>query len=83
MIYIINAEDKASELDGTRSNKHRPRWFDSEDWGHNIVDLLVDKPEVYGLPPDPKVPTRNLASALWLSVLGAVVGLMALVNYPR
>ena len=25
---------------------------------------LVDKPEVYGLPPDPKMPTRNLKSAL-------------------
>ncbi len=41
--------------------------------GLNSFYLLVDKPEVYGLPPDPKLPSRNLKpSALW-STLGAVV----------
>jgi formate dehydrogenase iron-sulfur subunit len=50
--------------------------------GLNSFYLLVDKPEVYGLPPDPKMPTRNLASASWFSVLGAVlVGLMGLINF--
>jgi formate dehydrogenase iron-sulfur subunit len=40
--------------------------------GLNSFYLLVDKPEVYGLPPDPKLPSRNLkSSALW-STLGAV-----------
>ena len=40
--------------------------------GLNSFYLLVDKPEVYGLPPDPKLPSRNLKpSALW-SALGAV-----------
>jgi len=40
--------------------------------GLNSFYLLVDKPEVYGLPPDPKLPSRNLKpSALW-STLGAV-----------
>jgi hypothetical protein len=44
--------------------------------------LLVDKPEVYGLLPDPKMPTRNLASASWFSALGAVlVGLMGVINF--
>jgi formate dehydrogenase iron-sulfur subunit len=44
--------------------------------------LLVDKPEVYGLPPDPKMPTRNLASGSWFSLLGAVlVGLMGIINF--
>ena len=39
--------------------------------GLNAFFLLVDRPEVYGLPPDPKMPTRNLVpSSLW-SVLGA------------
>jgi hypothetical protein len=42
----------------------------------------VDKPEVYGLPPDPKMPTHNLASASWFSMLGAViVGLMGIINF--
>jgi formate dehydrogenase iron-sulfur subunit len=50
--------------------------------GLNSFYLLVDKPEVYGLPPDPKMPTRNLASASWFSVLGAVlVGLMGIINF--
>ena len=41
--------------------------------GLNAFYLLVDKPEAYGLPSNPKLPTRNLAfSALW-STLGAVV----------
>jgi formate dehydrogenase iron-sulfur subunit len=41
--------------------------------GLNSFFLLVDRPEVYGLPPDPKMPSRNLVrSALW-SALGAVV----------
>jgi len=35
-----------------------------------LVYLLVDKPEVYGLPPDPKIPSRNLKSSAVWSVLG-------------
>jgi formate dehydrogenase iron-sulfur subunit len=50
--------------------------------GLNSFFLLVDKPEVYGLPPDPKMPTRNLAAGSWFSVLGAVlVGLMGVINF--
>jgi formate dehydrogenase iron-sulfur subunit len=50
--------------------------------GLNAFFLLVDKPEVYGLPPDPKLPTRNLAASSWLSALGAVViGLMGVVSF--
>jgi len=50
--------------------------------GLNSFYLLVDKPEVYGLPPDPKMPSRNLASSSWFSVLGAVlVGLMGMINF--
>jgi formate dehydrogenase iron-sulfur subunit len=50
--------------------------------GLNSFYLLVDKPEVYGLPPDPKMPTRNLNSGTWFSALGAVlVGLMGVINF--
>jgi formate dehydrogenase iron-sulfur subunit len=49
--------------------------------GLNSFYLLVDKPEVYGLPPDPKMPTRNLKPGSAWSVLGAVlVGLAGLLS---
>ena len=41
--------------------------------GLNAFFLLVDEPEVYGLPRDPQMPTRNLAKSSMLSSLGAVV----------
>src|SRR5213083_1224903 len=45
--------------------------------GLNSFYLLVDKPQVYGLPPDPQLPSRNLkASAVWSVVGAVVVGLM-------
>jgi formate dehydrogenase iron-sulfur subunit len=47
--------------------------------GLNSFYLLVDKPEVYGLPPEPKLPSRNLASGSVFTVLGAImVGLAGL-----
>ncbi len=39
--------------------------------------LLCDKPETYNLPPDPIVPTKNLAAS-WGSMFMAVAGLAAL-----
>ncbi|MBV9083427.1 MAG: 4Fe-4S dicluster domain-containing protein [Acidobacteriaceae bacterium] len=45
--------------------------------GLNAFFLLVDKPEIYNLPPDPVVPTKK-AKAAWLSMAASVAG-MALV----
>jgi formate dehydrogenase iron-sulfur subunit len=43
---------------------------------------LVDKPEVYGLPPDPKMPSRNLVSGSLFSLVGAIlVGLIGIFNF--
>ena len=48
--------------------------------GLNSFYLLLDEPEVYGLPPDPVVTTRDLPSmyrhvgAAALTLVGAVVG---------
>ena len=41
--------------------------------GLNAFFLLVDEPEAYGLPREPKLPTRNLVKSSMLSTLGAVV----------
>jgi formate dehydrogenase iron-sulfur subunit len=44
--------------------------------GLNAFFLLVDKPEVYNLPPDPVIPTKKVKDA-WLSA-GATAAGMAL-----
>src|SRR5919106_6585597 len=52
--------------------------------GLNSFYLLVDKPEIYGLPPDPKLPSRNLFLSSIFSTLGAVVfGLFGLVSLRK
>jgi formate dehydrogenase iron-sulfur subunit len=52
--------------------------------GLNSFFLLVDRPEVYGLPPDPKMPSRNLAPSSWITALGAiVVGLMGVFSFRQ
>jgi formate dehydrogenase iron-sulfur subunit len=49
--------------------------------GLNSFYLLVDEPEVYGLPRNPQLPTRRLFSSTIFSALGAVlVGLFGLVS---
>ena len=50
--------------------------------GLNSFYLLVDKPEVYGLPADPKMPTRNLLrGAVYTAVAAIVVGLTGIFNF--
>jgi formate dehydrogenase iron-sulfur subunit len=44
--------------------------------GLNAFFLLVDKPEVYNLPPDPVVPTKRAAES-WASLALAAAGLLA------
>jgi formate dehydrogenase iron-sulfur subunit len=49
--------------------------------GLNSFYLLVDKPEVYGLPSDPKLPSRNLAlSSIFSAASAVLVGLAAVVG---
>jgi formate dehydrogenase iron-sulfur subunit len=49
--------------------------------GLNAFFLLVDKPEVYGLPPEPKLPTRNVLPGSLFTMLGALlVGLVSIFN---
>jgi formate dehydrogenase iron-sulfur subunit len=48
--------------------------------GLNAFYLLVDEPEVYGLPREPRMPSQNLPASTGMSVAGAaVVGALGLV----
>src|SRR5256712_10878979 len=50
--------------------------------GLNSFYLLVDKPEGYGLPPDPKLPTRNLRSGPLFSIFGAIlISVIGILNF--
>jgi len=52
--------------------------------GLNSFYLLVDEPEVYGLPKEPKLPSRNLKRAgAFSAATGAVLGLLALVGLRK
>jgi formate dehydrogenase iron-sulfur subunit len=52
--------------------------------GLNSFYLLVDEPEVYGLPRNPQLPTRNLMASSVFSAAGAVVtGLLALLTLRK
>jgi formate dehydrogenase iron-sulfur subunit len=44
--------------------------------GLNAFFLLVDKPEVYNLPPDPIVPTKTVKES-WISMGLAALGVAA------
>ena len=52
--------------------------------GLNAFYLLVDKPEVYGLPANPQLPSRGLKKSLTFSAAtAAVLGLLALVGIRK
>jgi formate dehydrogenase iron-sulfur subunit len=52
--------------------------------GLNSFYLLEDRPEVYGLPAHPRLPSRNLLAASLWSGLGAVlVGLVGLLSFRQ
>jgi len=49
--------------------------------GLNSFYLLVDKPEVYGLPPDPKIPSRNLKpGSLWSALSAVLIGVVGVIS---
>ncbi len=54
--------------------------------GLNAFFLLVDKPEVYNLPPDPVVPTKKAAQswrAMGLAALGVAAAALGAVAAGR
>jgi formate dehydrogenase iron-sulfur subunit len=52
--------------------------------GLNAFSLLIDKPSVYGLPENPKLPSRNLWPSSLFSMGGAaVVGLLGFLSFRK
>ena len=52
--------------------------------GLNSFYLLVDEPEVYGLPRNPQLPSRSLSkSASFSAASAAVLGLLAIVGLRK
>jgi formate dehydrogenase iron-sulfur subunit len=77
------AEKRVAQLQ--RHGEKRAQLYGADDkmlGGLNSFFLLVDRPEVYGLPPDPKLPSRNVKTSSLLSAVGAVVvGLMGVISF--
>jgi len=72
------AEKRLAKLEAERWNGPRLYGHDPGDGvgGFGAFFLLLDEPEVYGLPPDPVVPTRNLPR-LWKQTALAAGALVA------
>jgi formate dehydrogenase iron-sulfur subunit len=72
------AQGRLSELHGRGMTEARLYGEDPNDGvgGDGAFFLLLDEPEVYGLPPDPVVTTRDLPS-MWRRVGVAAIGLAA------
>ena len=72
------ADRRVEELKGRGRDDARLYGHDTDDGvgGFGAFFLLLDEPEVYGLPPDPVVPTRHLRRN-WLAAAGAAAALAA------
>jgi formate dehydrogenase iron-sulfur subunit len=75
------ADARLAKLEAERWNGAQLYGRDPEDGvgGFGAFFLLLDEPEVYGLPPDPVVPTRETA-ALWRNVALAGAAMVAAVG---
>src|SRR5215216_5725230 len=72
------ADRRVEELKGRGHDDARLYGHDTDDGvgGFGAFFLLLDEPEVYGLPPDPVVPTRHLRRN-WLAAAAAAAALAA------
>jgi formate dehydrogenase iron-sulfur subunit len=81
----VMAESRVRQLHSLGEN--RAYLYGADDkflGGLNSFYLLVDQPEVYGLPTAPRMPTRNLLPASLFSAAGAIVlGLLGVVGLRK
>jgi formate dehydrogenase iron-sulfur subunit len=68
------AEERVAQLHRERVNEAYLYGADDKVLGGlNAFYLLVDKPEIYGLPSDPKLPSRSVARSSFWSIFTAVM----------
>ncbi len=79
------AEARVQQLRDRGESRARLYGADEEMLGGlNSFYLLVDEPDVYGLPRNPQLPTRNLASSSLLTTLSAaVMAMVALLGFRK
>ena len=79
------AEARVKQLHGLGEKRARLYGADDEILGGlNSFYLIVDEPEVYGLPRKPLLPTRNLLkSSLFSTACAVLVGLLGLVSLRK
>jgi formate dehydrogenase iron-sulfur subunit len=83
------ASERVSQLNSANGGQERPTAYlygadDSILGGLNSFYLLADQPEVYGLPEDPQLPSRNVAPGAVMSTVGAAaVGVLGLVGFRK
>jgi len=74
---VALAEDRVRDLHAKGLTEARLYGANPHDGvgGTGSVFLLLDEPEVYGLPPDPRVPTKELPG-MWASAGAAALGML-------
>jgi formate dehydrogenase iron-sulfur subunit len=79
------AQDRVAQLH--RQGERRAHLYGADDkvlGGLNSFYLLVDEPEVYGLPSDPKVPSKSVpGSVFWSVFTGLLVALGVLFQFRQ
>jgi formate dehydrogenase iron-sulfur subunit len=81
----LKADERLGQLQSQGVDKARLYGHDDEFLGGlNSFYLLLDEPEAYGLPANPKLPSENVAPAGLLSAAGAVaVGVLGAVGLRK
>ncbi|WP_198392768.1 4Fe-4S dicluster domain-containing protein [Brevibacterium yomogidense] len=74
---VARAEDRVRDLHAKGLTEARLYGANPHDGvgGTGSVFLLLDEPEVYGLPPDPRVPTKDLPG-MWATAGAAALGMI-------